>query len=486
MHGLETLHNPGGGIERSAYRLLYLLLLLSLLITSCTSPELTATHDQVAADLSLLLVDLIAAQKQVDREAYLREVYPDIYKTNVQLGLGNLGDLLRGDINEVVLNNDDDALIAIARAVLEDRGQHPAFMYQFIQDLADAWGWSISARDIQTVDLLSIIGRAVLERDKDGNPMVHLTIEPEPLIQEIQERFSQLEATGEEEPEIIMLPFQMGPTGLIINLKETKYLVGGLEVAYGEIEGQGYYVLKSEVPQGGTVEFISQQGEVLAKIRDYSGIFIESQPAQSVSDYAQALVDNDQITLEEAKDYVPITEVVHDEPLLEVLEAYSPVHGYYDVESNLRQLIKVCNAFPDKVIVAAVGNYENYFAQIKISLMQQGMWPDNLLLVSYATVSQNEVGIAEMFTNTDAADLYVKDARSSSQAVAETGTVLAWLLEQGFTPKQALDMMTHGFSSDGVCYPFELDPNGSLFYNSLNFRLSGSADGITGVPVLSK
>ncbi|MGD9129425.1 MAG: hypothetical protein PVJ09_02985 [Candidatus Woesebacteria bacterium] len=130
-------------------------------------------------------------------------------------------------------------------------------------------------------------------------------------------------------------------------------------------------------------------------------------------------------------------------PQFLIKEAYNADYA----EENLLRLIKLCNAYPDKLFIAAAGNEDSFFYEARERLKDQ--WPENLLLVG---VLLEDFRISKTYA--EGADLYLSnklsilDRGTSSEATALVTAIASLLKNEGFQIMEIKEMIMEIFSSE--------------------------------------
>ncbi len=424
-------------IELSVRNVIMILLVIAGFLSACQSNAESEKTDHQFDDVTLLLVGYLG-----DVDQYLQEEYG--LKSHVTDWITEDGHILAQlpQILEIIFEDDARLINSLKAMFLHKQDKYHDVM-DLMQALAQQWHLESVMDRLQQVDLLHVLGTTETTYDDQGNPIILTTIETEKLIEEIRSTDSQ----------IIVLPFTLGQSGMRVKIQELREAVGPLTIIYQELNGTGYYIPEGNVTDGQTAHFVTKDGQVLVQIQDQLGFVVKTVPALEIQDYVDELVVRGLLTQQEAQDFDPKVPRSYSMPLYDVFGAYDPDHDILSARANLLKLIEICNKFPERTIIATVGNNSD-ITSLRTDLQAQGLWPENLVMAAGCVFSQTPI-------SQRGADTYV-DGVTDSEATGAIALTLADLLERGLTVEQALSILRGNETSLAI---YEIEGNGAFLYD---------------------
>jgi len=271
--------------------------------------------------------------------------------------------------------------------------------------------WPVPTKN-QFFPLQDMIEDLEFQTLEDGVPLLHITLGESPMLEWLQHS---------DQP-IVNMSFQLGeyecsltslPSRRPLNYFPAGQPEEGL-FSLQEVEIDSRFLDENDKPIGAPQAYILNNGE---------------------KDYVRLYTWEELLAL---PDFTPQTDIVL--PSIVIREAYRPEQA----EVSFRRLIRICQAFPHKLFVAAAGNYNSFSQAQKEALAQE--WPSNLLLTGQRFEKYGECGFRALSNNI--ADIAIdkdfgKHEMSSSEAVAVMTAVSSIILQLhlDFSPEQICEFI---------------------------------------------
>lgn len=248
----------------------------------------------------------------------------------------------------------------------------------------------------QIVPLQDMISTSNVEFTKDDldNYGFFINVEPEPIIKLL---------SNYPQQKVVNFSFQMGRVGFFYTQRREEYD----EEAY----------LKSQTPRLWGSTGVDQSGKERFYLHDRkTGTTAEV----SKKEYEKWLNPE-----------IPMVIKDVDPPETDVRGAYTQEGAF----KNLPKLFEICDAFPDKLFVAACGNYNDDVREAREELVES--WPANLLLIAEWNEKlkrpEKDVYGADIYVDNKALGL----GRGSSFSTPVIGSLASILINQGLNIEEA-------------------------------------------------
>ncbi len=246
--------------------------------------------------------------------------------------------------------------------------------------------------DPHIIPLQNLFRMIFAEQDSNGNCKVLLEVDVNSLVEHLQNYPQQ---------KVVNFSFQIGPCGIQITTTYKRLRQGFTPPSSITDEETGLVYI-------GAVGITTINGSIVR-------IDANGNPVQPVTkeEYDRIM---QQLIQENTE-----TETL-ERPLIEIIGAYE---NDEEAIENLRQLFSICENFPEKLFVAAIGNGKEDLTRVREILRDE--WPENLILVGAWTINNHPL------RETHGAEVYVPNHElgietASSYAVPVISALCAILL----------------------------------------------------------